>query len=272
MLAKVVAWAPDRTEAARRLATALAGARIHGVVTNRDLLVNVLRHEAFLAGDTDTAFFDRHDLVVLSQPLADAEAVRRSALAAALADAAANRAQASTLGRLPSGWRNLPSTPQRKRYTVAGTEYEVGYLLGRSGLRAEGHEGVELIEAAPDRVVLEIGSVRRMFGVARYDGLVCVDSSLGPVTFGTVPRFAESDAAPAAGSLLAPMPGTVIRVAVSAGDAVAPGDPLLWLEAMKMEHRISAPTGGVVAELPVVVGQQVELGTMLALISDEEFQ
>jgi propionyl-CoA carboxylase alpha chain len=272
MLAKVIAWAPDRAEAARRLASALAGARIHGVVTNRDLLVNVLRHQSFLDGDTDITFFDKHGLGSLSLPLADAEAVRRSALAAALADAEENRVRAATLSRLPSGWRNLPSTPQRKRYSAGENDYEVSYLLGRSGLHAEGHEDVELVEAGPNRVVLDIGSVRRTFHVARYDGLVCVDSALGPVTFTRAPRFADPGAALAAGSLVAPMPGTVVRIAVSEGDTVATGDPLLWLEAMKMEHRISAPADGVVAELPVVVGQQVDLGAVLAVVTNEEQQ
>ena len=71
MLAKVISFAPSRTQAAALLADALARARVHGVRTNRDLLVNVLRHPAFIAGDTDTAFFDTHDLASLSTPLAD---------------------------------------------------------------------------------------------------------------------------------------------------------------------------------------------------------
>ena len=267
MLAKVIAWGPDRPAAARALAGALARARIHGVTTNRELLVNVLRHPGFLAGDTDTAFFDRHGLDVLSAPLAGEDARALSALAAALADAAANRGQARVLGGLPSGWRNLPSAPQRKTYLLGDTEYEVAYRLGRSGLVAEGHENVELLEAAPDRVVLAVSGIRRTFSVGRHPGLVAVDSSLGPVAFTAVPRFADPDAALAAGSLVAPMPGTVLRVAVSEGDAVTAGEPLLWLEAMKMEHRVSAPADGVVAELPVVVGQQVELGTVLAVVS-----
>jgi propionyl-CoA carboxylase alpha chain len=272
MLAKVIAWAPDRAEAARRLASALASAEIHGVATNRDLLVNVLRHDDFLAGETDTAFFDRHGLDTLARPLADRDAALLSALAAALADAAANRASATTLARLPSGWRNVPSAPQRKRYSADGTEYEVRYLLGRSGLRADGYEDVELVHASPNRVVLEIAGLRRNFDVGRYSGLVCVDSSLGPLAFTAEPRFADPDAALAAGSLVAPMPGTVVRVTVAAGDPVTAGDPLLWLEAMKMEHRISAPADGVVAELPVAVGQQVEVGTVLAVLAAEEEQ
>ncbi|MFF0148799.1 propionyl-CoA carboxylase alpha chain [Amycolatopsis sulphurea] len=268
MLAKVISWAPTRIEAARRLAAALAGARIHGVVTNRDLLVRVLRHEAFLAGDTDTAFFDRHGLDTLARPLATMDAQRLSALAAALADAAANRASATVLRGLPSGWRNVRSAPQRKSFSVGGNRYEVAYSLARDGLRAEGYEDVTLVSAEPERVVLDVSGIRRAFTVRRWSDQSYVDSALGSVTLTGQPRFADPDAAPAAGSLVAPMPGTVVRLAVAAGDVVAAGDPLLWLEAMKMEHRISAPADGVVTALPVEVGQQVEVGAVLAVVGE----
>ncbi|WP_103336213.1 acetyl/propionyl/methylcrotonyl-CoA carboxylase subunit alpha [Amycolatopsis sp. CA-126428] len=268
MLAKVITWAPTRVEAARRLAKALAASKIHGVVTNRDLLVNILRHEAFLAGETDTAFFDRHGLDTLAAPLATVDTERLSALAAALADAAANRASATTQSRLPSGWRNVRSAGQRKVFSVADREYEVVYSLTRDGLQADGFEA-ELVSAAPERVVLAVAGVRRAFDVARRDGTSYVDSALGSVALTAAPRFADPDAALAAGSLVAPMPGTVVRLAVQAGDPVKAGDPLLWLEAMKMEHRIAAPADGVVTELPVTVGQQVEVGTILAVVGDE---
>ncbi|RSN23207.1 acetyl/propionyl-CoA carboxylase subunit alpha [Streptomyces sp. WAC 05977] len=270
MLAKVIAYAPDRRSAARALAGALAGAEIHGVVTNRDLLVNVLRHEAFLAGETDTAFFDRHGLETLSRPLATVDTVRISALAAALAGAAANRSEARVQSRLPSGWRNVRSQGQRKRFRHGDDEIEVGYDLGRDGLRADGFEGVELVSAESGAVVLEVSGARRKFTVARYGDTVYVDSPDGSVELGVVPRYTDPDAALAAGSLVAPMPGTVVRIAVEAGDTVKTGDPLLWLEAMKMEHRIAAPADGVVTELPVVVGQQVEVGTILAVVGENE--
>ncbi len=269
MLAKVITWAPTRAEAARRLAKALAATKIHGVVTNRDLLVNILRHEAFLAGETDTAFFDRHGLETVAAPLATVDTERLSALAAALADAAGNRAAATTQSRLPSGWRNVRSAGQRKVFTVADREYEVVYSLTRDGLQADGFEA-RLVTAEPGRVVLEVGGVRRTFDVARHDGVSYVDSALGSVALKAEPRFADPDAALAAGSLVAPMPGTVVRLAVQAGDPVKAGDPLLWLEAMKMEHRIAAPADGVVAELPVTVGQQVEVGTILAVVGEAE--
>ncbi|SDY40209.1 propionyl-CoA carboxylase alpha chain [Amycolatopsis xylanica] len=264
MLAKVIAWAPTRNEAARRLAKALAGAKIHGLVTNRDLLVNILRHNSFLAGETDTAFFDRHGLDTLAQPLNSDP--KLSALAAALADSAANRAEAKTLGRLPSGWRNVRSALQRKRFG----DIEIGYALTRDGLRAEGFDDVALVSAEPGRVVLDVAGVRRVFEVAKYGDTVYVDSALGPVTLRAEPRFADPDAALAAGSLVAPMPGTVVRVAVSTGDAVKAGDPLLWLEAMKMEHRISAPADGVVSALSVQTGQQVEVGTVLVVVEEKQ--
>jgi len=269
MLAKVISWAPNRDEAAARLSSALARAQIHGMVTNRDLLVRMLRHPAFLAGDTDTAFFDRHGLGSLAEPLADKDAVALSALAAALADATANRLSARVNAGLPIGWRNVPSQSQRKSYKIGDDQFDVGYRITRDGLIAEGYEGISLVDATPSLVTLVVSGVRRSFEVTAYAGLVCVDSPLGPVTLRPVERFSDPSDHVAAGSLLAPMPGSVIRIAVTVGEQVAQGQPLLWLEAMKMQHQISAPTDGVVTELPINVGQQVEVGSVLAVVTAE---
>jgi pyruvate carboxylase subunit A/propionyl-CoA carboxylase alpha chain len=83
-----------------------------------------------------------------------------------------------------------------------------------------------------------------------------------------LPRFPDPDDAVAPGSLLAPMPGSVIRLGAAAGDQVKAGQPLIWLEAMKMEHTITAPSSGVLAELNVVAGQQVDVGAVLARVED----
>jgi propionyl-CoA carboxylase alpha chain len=266
MLAKVIAWAADREQAAAVLARALATARIHGLVTNRDLLVRVLRHPAFLAGQTDTAFFDTHGLAALSAPLADAAAGELSALAAALATAAAWQHDAPALGGLPLGWRNVPSQLQHARY--AG--HDVGYRIDRGGLVVQGRDDVRLVSLRPDRVELEVAGTRRSFEVADYGDRIHVDSALGPVTLVPQPWFADPAAQAAAGSVLAPMPGTVVRLAAAVGEEVTAGQPLLWLEAMKMEHLIAAPAGGIVAELAVAAGQQVEVGTVLAVVKPEE--
>jgi propionyl-CoA carboxylase alpha chain len=267
MLAKVVAWAPRRAEAARALASAIARAEVHGLRTNRDLLVRVLRHDAFLAGETDTDFFERHGLAGLSLPLADGEAERLSALAAALADAAANRAEAGVQAGLPSGWRNLPSQHQCKELDGPSGRHRVEYRLPRGQLDAPAYPGVRLLAQTADQVCLEVDGVRRAFSVRRYGAQVCVDSPLGPVTLTAVDRFPDPSAHVVPGSLLAPMPGVVVSVAATLGDPVERGAPLLVLEAMKMRHPVTAPIHGVLTELNVRHGQHVEVGAVLAVVT-----
>ena len=277
MLAKLIAWAPTRAEATRRLATALRNSRIHGVGTNRALLVRILEHPSFQAGDTDTAFLDRHGLEVLSGPLADEGATSVAALAAALALAARNRRDATVLGGLPSGWRNIVSQPQQKSFRRVGgpdagetDTIEVSYRISRDGLLAVGHDDVHLVSMEPDRVVLRTNGVQRRFEVATYDRLVSIDSPLGPVALELLSRFPSAEDHTAPGSLLAPMPGSIVRIAVAEGDQVGAGQPLLWLEAMKMQHQVTAPVTGTVAELHVTEGQQVEVGGVLAVVTEED--
>jgi propionyl-CoA carboxylase alpha chain len=271
MLAKVISYAPTRRQSALVLADALARAQVHGLRTNRELLVHVLRHPAFLDGATDTAFFDTHGLAELSAPLADASTVRLSAIAAALADAAHNRATAEVFGSLPSGWRNLTSGFQVKTYRDEGdTEQRVEYRFTRTALALPHDPTVQLVSASPDEVVLAEQGVATGFAVARFGDDIYVDSARGPVHLIALPRFPEPDSAVAQGSLLAPMPGNVIRVGADVGDTVTAGQPLIWLEAMKMEHTIAAPSDGVLAELNVQTGQQVEVGAVLARVEAPE--
>ena len=267
MLAKVISFAPTRTRAAQVLADALARTRLHGLRTNRDLLVNVLRHPAFLAGDTDTAFFDTHGLDALAAPLADEQALRLSSVAAALAASAGNRTGSPVLGAVPSGWRNVVSGNQHKTFRdAAGTEHRVAYRFTRTGVHLPDDPGIELLSATPGEVVLTRDGVGTAFAVARYGEDVYVDSPLGSVALAAVPRFPEPGSVLAKGSLLAPMPGSVIRLGAALGDTVTAGQPLVWLEAMKMEHTIAAPADGVLSQLDVAVGQQVEVGAVLARV------
>jgi pyruvate carboxylase subunit A/propionyl-CoA carboxylase alpha chain len=267
MLAKVISWAPTRRQATTILADALARTQLHGVATNRDLLVNVLRHPAFLDGATDTAFFDTHGLAALAAPLADDRTVTLSALAAAFADAVENRRRARVFAAVPSGWRSVASTYQTKSFADrAGVEHVVRYRFTRAGVDLPDHDGVALVSAEPGRVVLDVDGVHRPFAVARYADDVFVDSAWGAVHLVALPRFGDPDAAVAQGSLLAPMPGSVLRIGAAVGDTVAAGQPLVWLEAMKMEHTVTAPGDGVLAELNVDVGQQVDVGTVLARV------
>ncbi|MDQ8704642.1 biotin carboxylase N-terminal domain-containing protein [Streptomyces sp. LHD-70] len=255
MLAKAVAHAPTRAEALRRLAGALERAEVHGPVTNRDFLVRSLRHPEFAAARMDTGFYDRH-LEELTEPELDPYAP----LAAALADAHGR----SRFG----GFRNLHSQDQVKRYRSEpdGAEHEVRYRHTRAGLDAD---GVRVLQAAPTLVVLEVAGVRRQFRVASYpDGAVHVNGA----AYTALSRFPDATADQAPGSLLAPMPGTVVRLAegVTEGATVQAGQPLLWLEAMKMEHRVTAPASGTLTALHAAPGRQVEVGALLAVVVQEE--
>ncbi|MGW0364262.1 ATP-binding protein [Streptomyces sp. NPDC002990] len=270
MLAKFIAHAPTRAEAVRILAHALAGARIHGITTNRELLVRSLRHPDFTAGRIDTGFYERH-LAGLTEGAADATP---SALAAALAEAAPGPAAPLTT-RL-GGWRNVRSQPQIRRYDAAGTVHEVRYHPARGGHPPEllDHPDIRVLSAEPTLVGLEVGGVRRLFHVKHKSNTseVYVDSALGAHTLTPVPRFSDPQDRTEPGSLLAPMPGTVVRVAegLAPGRPVTAGQPLLWLEAMKMEHRIVSPSSGTLTALHAATGQQVELGALLAVVQEAQ--
>ena len=271
MLAKVISYAPTRTRAARVLADTLARTRLHGLRTNRELLVNVLCHPAFLAGDTDTAFFDTHGLDALATPLIGDRGVRLAAIAAALADAAHNRATATVLAGVPSGWRNVVSGNQHKTFRDDdGTEHRVSYRFTRTGVSLPDDPAVTVDSVNAHEVVLAESGVATAFVISRHGDQVYVDSARGSVALTAVPRFPEPGSVVEKGSLLAPMPGAVIRLGAALGDAVAAGQPLVWLEAMKMEHTITAPVDGILTQLEVTVGQQVEVGAVLARVETAE--
>jgi acetyl/propionyl-CoA carboxylase alpha subunit len=270
MLAKVIAYAPSREQSVRLLARALAESRIHGVVTNRDLLVGILREDEFLAGDIDTGYLTRHDPAELMA--GDDRQIPVHALAAALANQAHRRAGAEVLTHIPSGWRNVPNARQHVTFQAGERCVEVEYRLRGNHAQAA-VDGVELAsvtvrECTAELVDLQVDGVRRVVTITRSGATRYADSALGSTTLVEQPRFPVAEAEAAAGSLVAPMPGTVVRVQAQAGDIVESGAVLVVLEAMKMEHPVRAPHAGVVAEVAVSAGQAVDQGAVLAVVDD----
>ncbi|HWU07196.1 MAG TPA: biotin/lipoyl-containing protein, partial [Streptomyces sp.] len=168
-------------------------------------------------------------------------------------------------------WRNLTSQPQTRRYRSEpdGTVYEIAYRTGRDGVPAP-VSGERVLAAGPGAVTLETGGVTRRFTVTPHGDRAHVDTAAGAYTFTAPPRFTDPAERTGPGSLLAPMPGTVVRLAdgLAPGAAVEAGQPLIWLEAMKMEHRILAPASGTLTALHAAPGLQVEVGALLAVVQD----
>jgi propionyl-CoA carboxylase alpha chain len=270
MLAKLIAWAPDRATAAAILATALAAAELDGLVTNRDFLTRLLRSEPFLTGATDTGLLDREP--GLAAPLVDPAADPGFVAAAALAAMADRREGASVLGFAPPGFRNNFSEPQRISFaTAAGDEIEVAYALRRGGLEisigGSDLESPRIHGLAPDAVDLEIAGIRRRYRVRRRGDAHHVNGPAGQLDLRELPRYPGAGGKLAEGALVAPMPGKVIRLAVAAGAEVEAGALVAVLEAMKMEHELLAPAAGTVAELLVAEGDQVDAGAALVVIA-----
>jgi propionyl-CoA carboxylase alpha chain len=277
MLAKVIAWGADRDQACRRLARALAETRLHGVVSNRDLLAGILREPEFRSGALDTGYLTRHDPAGLARSWHHDQAVPLHAVAAALAAQAERRATAPVQPEVPSGWRNVPNGSQHAEFDADGQHLTVRYRFTGKEVAAEvdGWQpdpwpvpGLRLREATADQVVADVDGIRRAFAVHRAGDVFYVDSALGSTRLAERPRFPEPGSRAAPGSLLAPMPGTVARVAVTAGDTVPAGAPVVVLEAMKMEHTVRAPHDGIVAEVGVRPGQAVDAGTVLAVVEE----
>jgi propionyl-CoA carboxylase alpha chain len=265
MLAKVIAWAPDREAAARRLAAGLAGARIAGPATNRDLLVSVLRDPVFIAGGADTSLLDHYDLAGL---VPGERACQLSAAAAAIAVAAANRRRAGLAATVPGGWRNVFSQPQLTSFDGPHGRIDVAYRWTRAGIELAGGPGDVVVSAfGPDEVTLEVTGVRYRFGLTRAGQVLWVDSGFGSLCLTLVERLPPPARAAESGSLIAPMPGSVTRIAAAPGERVSAGQLVLVLEAMKMEHQIAAPADGVLAEIRVAAGAQVNGGDVLAIVA-----
>jgi propionyl-CoA carboxylase alpha chain len=270
MLAKVIAWAPDRTSALRMLGGALRRARVHGPRTNRDLLVAVLEDRDVLAATMTTGTLEQR-LVKEFSDLSPSGDPDLAPFVAAVALAAQEAAGRTVQRGIPAGWRNVASQPQRTRFEVDGLAEPVvaEWSPGRDGFR--GHDHLRVVSATPTRVVVEEHGVHRRVVDVHLDdatGVVFLDGGLRQ-RLRRLPRFVDPADAVASGSLLAPMPGSVVRLHVEPGATVTAGDPVLVLEAMKMQHTITAPHDGTVTDLPVAVGEQVAAGAVLAVVTTQ---
>ena len=268
LLAKVIAHASTRSEAAATLALSLERLHVGGVTTNRDFLAATLRHDRFLAGDTTTDFIDRFS-PDRTLDVSDDELTFAST-AGALWLQGENRATAVVLANVPSGWRNARLPRQSVVLRQGERTIDVRYRTRRDGSFDVGENDVARVHRwGPHDIDVEVSGRRRSSRITRSGTHLHVQVVRGTVDFELVPRFVAPGVELVVGGLSAPMPGVVIEVRVVVGQRVAVGETLVVMEAMKMEHVISAPSAGIVSEVLVTASQQVDNGAVLLTIDDE---
>ena len=258
MIAKLVVHGEDRTAALSALHDALTRTEIAGSTVNTAFLAALAADADFAAGDVDTGLIGRHQEALTAIPAPGDETIAAAALAAM--DAGKPGPAADPWSTL-SGYAHFHTLSRRIRLRH-GEEN----ILARVSARADGRFQVAL-EAPHDAV--NTHDLRTMPHTARWPGHVTVFEGAVGYTFAVPDPLAKADEAGAAsGSLRAPMPGLVKLVRAAAGDAVIKGQPLLILEAMKMEHMIAAPHDGVIAEI-AAEGAQVSDGTVLVRFAED---
>ena len=279
MVAKVIAWGEDRAAAARRLAAGLAQYRIAGLATNRDFLLRVLRHPAFLDGEVDTGFIDRHRDGLIPMPAP----VPRLALVAAslgmLIDQAAAARAAGEGSDRHSPWRRrdfwrLNGDTYRDMMWRDGEAERLVRVHCRAGvyrLDIEGESSLaSALRLADGDLALDLDGARVTLAVERHGGEVTVAGDDGSWRLLYIDPVAPKTAEAAAGGrLTAPMPGKVAQVLAKPGARVRRGQALMVLEAMKMEHTIAAPADGTIDRVNFAPGDLVDEGAELIAFAAE---
>ncbi|WPZ34120.1 acetyl-CoA carboxylase biotin carboxylase subunit [Thalassobaculum sp. OXR-137] len=276
MIAKVIAHGPDRPEALARLAAALGRCEVVGVTTNRDFLKTLVEHPEVVAGPIDTGFVGREIDRLAPPPAAAPDWVLALAGVAEMRrlDGASRRRAAATGDphspwARADAWRLNDSAHHPIRFRQGEDETDLDMHAEGAGWRATVAGRTVSLEVAeePDGALLAtVDGVRRPVRViADRDRRTVLAQGRSWTVAVIDPLAGLDDASEAGGRLVAPMPAKVVAVAVSEGDSVKKGATLIVLEAMKMEHTISAPADGVVAGLPVAAGDLVEEGADLVV-------
>lgn len=271
MLAKIITSGESRQLALQRMRSALRSLSVQGVTTNREFLLQVLDHPAFVAGDIDTHFIDRHLQEALGKGVTEGD-LQRASMAAALAEQQQREGERLIVPTIPSGWRNNYHSPQAVEYERGELEIRVRYRHHGSNRftvwTGEVARDVRVVSWDPPNLVLEEGS-HRWTARVRFDGdRTYVHAAGFSVGLARKPRFPDKSLAIPAGGCVAPMPGKVIELRVAEGDVVMAGQVLLIMEAMKMEHSVTAPRDGTVSELMVAAGDQVDADALMIVVSE----
>ncbi|MEO1258448.1 MAG: biotin carboxylase N-terminal domain-containing protein [Bacteroidota bacterium] len=268
MIAKLIVWDKSRPAAHRKMQYALRNLVCLGMTTNQDFLLRILEKESFQKG-----IYDTHFIETLEDDLTESHAslaVNFSAMASTLFDWQKREKNRGLLHSLPSCWRSNFYAPQKEVYLTNENEIKIEYRYNDGGFVFFGKESdhhVKLIDASEDFVRVEINGVRYVFNISKKKNNFYIHSeSFGNIQLAQKERFPEKEKETIKGGYAAPMPSAVIKILVEKGQSVGAGDGLVVLSSMKMENTIYAGESGVVEEIYVEEGGNVEAGVLLLKI------
>jgi len=264
MLSKVISWAPNRIDAANKLARGLEKAHMGGVVTNRQFLISCLRNESFLNGNTTTDFVEREALET-KKNLSKNE-LHQTSTAIALWLAQQNRVSDPVTGFMPGNWTNGRMPLQRVKLLFVQDEIEVKYKLNKDNFYEVMGSICKIYHCDSFGIDIQINSHRFYAHITEAGSEIFINMPFGDVNASVLPRFIEPGNDIPEGGLIAPMPGKVIDVKVKKGSKVKAGDTLVIIEAMKMEHSIKATESGKIAKVMIQLNDQVDNGATLLVL------
>ena len=264
MLSKVISWAPNRIDAANKLARGLEKAHMGGVVTNRQFLISCLRNESFLNGNTTTDFVEREALETKKN--LSVNELHQTSTAIALWLAQQNRVSDPVTGFMPANWTNGRMPLQRVKLLFVQDEIEVKYKLNKDNFYEVMGSICKIYHCDSFGIDIQIDSHRFYAHITEAGSEIVINMPFGDVNASVLPRFIEPGNDIPEGGLIAPMPGKVIDVKVKKGSKVKAGDTLVIIEAMKMEHSIKATETGKIAKVMIQLNDQVDNGATLLVL------
>ena len=266
MLSKVISWAPNRTDACLQLATALEKSCIGGVKTNKDFLVECIRHPEFLAGNTTS------DFIEIQSPnrkkVLNDHDKNNLMIAGALWISQTNIKNKNKLRFIKHSWTNGRLPHQNISFQFENEIHQIKYSYISKESISILEKNVEIISFDNEMLECVIDGIRSQYQIYRDEDRLFVFDSFNDIQLKVLPRFVDPSTSSIEGGLLAPMPGKISEVLIKKDQKVKAGQSLMIIEAMKMEQTIKSPNAGKISKIMVKKGQQVENGESLLVIDE----
>jgi len=266
MLSKVISWAPNRTDACLQLATALEKSCIGGVKTNKDFLVECIRHPEFLAGNTTS------DFIEIQSPnrkkVLNDHDKNNLMIAGAVWISQTNIKNKNKLRFIKHSWTNGRLPHQNISFQFENEIHQIKYSYINKESISILEKNVEIISFDNEMLECVIDGIRSQYQIYRDEDRLFVFDSFNDIQLKVLPRFVDPNTSSIEGGLLAPMPGKISEVLIKKDQKVKAGQSLMIIEAMKMEQTIKSPNAGKISKIMVKKGQQVENGESLLVIDE----